>query len=92
MVRMGEGSILFLGATVRIHSSPVGEPAGRKVFEAGNELQTLKCPPLLHHGQTQVCKVEASYGERPELGKDGEHILWSPGTPRTTCFKNKHPQ
>lgn len=52
MVRLGEGSILFLGATVRIHLSPVGEPAGRKVFEAGNELQTLKCPPLLHHGQT----------------------------------------
>lgn len=45
---MGEGSILLLGATIRIHSSPVGEPAGRKVYE----LQILKCPPLLHHGQT----------------------------------------
>lgn len=51
----------------------------------------LKCPPLSHHGQTQVCKVAASYGERSELGKDGEHVLWSSGTPQTTCFKNIPP-
>lgn len=39
----------------------------------------------------QVCKVAASYGERSELGKNGEHVPWSAGTPRITCFENIPP-